>query len=138
MRRLRSIFLGASLVGFTSGCSFVHMVPADPNHTVRSDDGDVIRGYVHVETWTPAFLYVFPLLPHQSPERAQDLATDEATEMGADAIIDVRHHVETHMPFFWLAGWTENHVSATAVSTGSPLSQMPSLFSSKHGTGAPM
>ncbi len=115
--RIWTVLLAVGIVGAASGCSFDHTVRADPSRTVRAAAGGEVRGYVHVETWTPAFLYVFPLLPYQSPARAQERALEQAKSIGADAITDVRHHVETHMPFFWIAGWTENHVSATAVST---------------------
>ncbi|MFG0316354.1 MAG: hypothetical protein ACF8XB_03715 [Planctomycetota bacterium JB042] len=107
---------GLLLVAATLGaCSFEHAIGVDYEETITKRDGHEVAGFVHAETWTPAFLYVLPLLPRQSPERAQELAIAKAKAMGADGVTDVRLHVETHMPFLFLAGWTENHVSATAV-----------------------
>lgn len=103
------------LAGSFGGCSFEHSAGVDYEEMVTKQAGHEVTGVVHAETWTPMFFYVLPLLPRQSPERAQELAIQKAKSMGADAVTDVRLHVETHMPFFFLAGWTENHVSATAV-----------------------
>lgn len=116
----RSLMLAASLAAgaVLGGCTFEHGVLVDHEDMITTGaDGRAheIVGHVHAETWTPAFLYVFPLLPSRSPERAQEVAIEHAKSMGADGVTDVRMHVETHMPFFWVAGWTENHVSATAV-----------------------
>jgi len=119
MRRLLLLLVcGAAAIG---GCSFDHVVSVEfddmiSEHRSGSGRSYQIQGFVHAEAWTPAFLYVFPLLPGQSPERAKELAIYKAKSIGADAVTDVQLHVETHMPFFWLAGWKECHVSATAVS----------------------
>lgn len=105
-----------ALVSGLGACSFEHAVAVDYEQMITKTDGGEVRGIIHAETWSPAFFYVLPILPYQSPERAKELAVEKAKAMGADAITDVRLHVETHMPFFFLAGWTENHISATAVS----------------------
>ena len=99
------------------GCSFEHALAVDYERMVGDVDGQEAVAIVHAETWTPAFLYVLPVLPYQSPERAKELAIEKAKSLGADAITDVRLTVETRMPFLFLAGWTENHVTATAVRT---------------------
>ncbi|MBI4879808.1 MAG: hypothetical protein HY812_09145 [Planctomycetes bacterium] len=119
MRRMWMVaaLLGAGLA--LGGCGFEHAFSVDYDNMISeagSGGGPYqIKGFVHSEAWTPAFLYVFPLLPSQSPERARELAVEKAKSLGADSITDVQLHVETHMPFLWVAGWTECHVSATAV-----------------------
>ena len=120
---MRRFLVSAILVcgAALSGCSFEHAVAVEFDHMVSDHKAGSgrpyqIQGFVHAEAWTPAFLYVFPLLPSQSSERAKELAISTAQSMGADAVTDVRLHVETHMPFLWLAGWKECHVSATAIS----------------------
>jgi len=108
--------LGSVGVMLTStGCSFEHALAVDYEQMVTETDGHQVTAIIHAETWTPAFLYVLPVLPYQSAERAKELAIEKAKSLGADAITDVQLTVETHMPFFFIAGWTENHVSATAV-----------------------
>lgn len=120
MRRSWTLCAVLALGSLTAGCSFEHAAGVEFDSMIaegRTDDGRGyrIRGFVHSEAWTPAFLYVFPMLPSKSSERAKDLALARAREIGADAITDVRLHVETHMPFLWIAGWMEHHISATAV-----------------------
>lgn len=111
-------FWGLALALSFTGCSFKHTIGLDYDNMISTLPGDKnleVSGYVHSEAWTPAFLYVFPVLPDQNSQRARDLAVEAARSLGADAITNVELHVETHMPFFWIAGWTEHHVTATAV-----------------------
>ncbi|MFH0944272.1 MAG: hypothetical protein V2A76_03660 [Planctomycetota bacterium] len=120
MRRIRTFGFVVAMACALGGCSFEDAAAVDYDDmlsegTSASGRPYQIQGFVHAETWTPAFLYVFPLLPSQSAERAKDLAISKAKSMGADAVTDVRVHVEVHMLFFWIAGWRECHVSATAV-----------------------
>lgn len=121
MRSIRTFGFVVAMACAVGGCSFDDAAAVDYEDMISVGSTAAgrsyqIHGFVHAETWTPAFLYVFPLLPGQSAERAKDMAISKAKSMGADAVTDVRIHVETHMPFLWLAGWRECHVSATAVS----------------------
>ena len=119
---MRGLFSAAAalMLTVTSGCSFEHVSGTDDDTMVDTVmvDGELweVHGYVHAEAWTPAFFYVFPLMPGQDAEEARQMAVAKARAMGAEEITDVRLHVETHMPLLWIAGWTEAHVSATAVS----------------------
>lgn len=107
---LRNTSLLVALAFGSGACAFEHGFQADPA-TSPSD----VRGYVHAEVWTPAFLYLFPLFPDNDERRALELAERKAVELGGDGLRDVRIHTETHMPFFWVAGWIEHHVSGAAV-----------------------
>jgi len=117
----RRTFALAAAVLFSSlgGCSFEHVAVVDYDSTVETIDSGghtyAVQGYVHAEAWTPAFFYVFPLMPSQNLEKAKAMAVAKARTIGADRIADIKVHVESHMPFLWIAGWTEHHVSATAV-----------------------
>lgn len=118
---IRKIGLVSSLLlaSLATGCSFEHAASVDYDHMPKQQDGFTIVGYVHAETWTPALFYVFPILPFQNAEKARRLSLAKAQQaLGADGIMDVRIHTETHMPYFFILGWVENHVSATAISTG--------------------
>jgi hypothetical protein len=119
---LRKISLVSSLLlaTLTTGCSFEHAAAVDYERMPRETaQGHQIVGYVHAETWTPAVLYVFPILPFQSAEKARRLAVEKAEQaFGADGIADVRIHTESRMPYFFILGWIENHCSATAISAG--------------------
>lgn len=120
---MRSLVIAAlGLLLGTTGCSFEHVAGVDYDtmaDTVQVDGKAwQVEGYVHAEAWTPAFFYVFPIMPGQNAEKARAMAVAKARSMGAEEIADVHLYVETHMPFLWIAGWTEAHVSATAVSRG--------------------
>lgn len=113
----------AGLLSSLGACSFEHIAVVDYDSTIPTLDSGgssyAVRGYVHAEAWTPAFFYVFPLMPSQDLEKAKHMAVEKARSIGADRIADIQVHVESHMPFFWIAGWTEHHISATAVSSNS-------------------
>jgi len=72
-------------------------------------------GVVHAEAWTPGLIYIISLSPGTCLDSAQEALINEARSRGANAIIGVRCHVETHMPYLWLAGWFEYHLSGVAV-----------------------
>ena len=107
-----------ALAAATTGCSFEHAAAVDYDHMPKTKDGYSIVGYVHAETWTPAVFYVFPILPFQDADKATGLALAKAqNKFNADGIMDIQVHTDTHMWLFPF-GWVENHVSATAISSG--------------------
>ena len=70
---------------------------------------------VHAEAWTPGLFYLVSLSPGTCLDSAQEALINEARAQGANGIIGVRCHVETHMPYLWVAGWFEYHLSGVAV-----------------------
>lgn len=122
MLRALGLGLAISLGLLSTGCSFEHAASVDYDHMPKQKDGYDIVGYVHAETWTPTVFYVFPILPRQNAEKARQLALAKAQDaFGADGIMDLTIHTETHSAWWWLwiFGWVENHASATAVRGGS-------------------
>ncbi len=121
-RSLVSVFAGALALAGLSGCTLEHWTTVDfPSVATDAMAGGrhfEPKGYVHAEAWTPAFFYVFPLMPSMNAQTAQENALAVARNvLGADTLTDVKVEVDTHMWFFWIMGWREAHVSATAIST---------------------
>jgi hypothetical protein len=107
------------VLGFAgSGCTLTHYVPLRKDFYVTpgAPDYDYEKiGIVHAEAWTPGFFYLISLSPGTSLESAQEALINEARNRGANAIIGLRCHVETHMPYLFIAGWFEYHLSGVAV-----------------------
>ena len=93
------ISVAAAFLLSVTGCSFEHVAGTDDDTMTDTVmvDGELweVHGYVHAEAWTPAFFYVFPLMPGQDAEEARRMAVEKARAMGAEEITDVRLHVET-------------------------------------------
>jgi hypothetical protein len=101
-----------------SGCTLTHYVPLRRDFYITPGTPDYEYekiGIVHAEAWTPGFFYLVSLSPGTSLESAQEALINEARNRGANAIIGVRCHVETHMPYLFVAGWFEYHLSGVAV-----------------------
>jgi hypothetical protein len=101
-----------------TGCTFTHYsaLRKDFYITPGTPDLDYEKiGVVHAEAWTPGLVYLISLSPKTCLDSAQEALINEARNRGANAVIGVRCHVETHMPYLWLAGWFEYHLSGVAV-----------------------
>ena len=116
MKKLLLLLVLLGLAG--TGCTFTHYTELRKDFYITSGTPDLNYekvGVIHAEAWTPGFIYILPLSPSTSLDSAQEALINEARSRGANAIIGVRCHVETHMPYLWLAGWFEYHLSGVAV-----------------------
>ena len=116
---MRKLILLLALVALAStGCTLTHYVPLRKDFYITPGTPDLNYeriGVVHAESWTPGFFYYISLSPSTSLESAQNALVDEARKRGANALIGLRCHVETHMPYLFVAGWFEYHLSGVAV-----------------------
>ncbi len=116
MKRLVSLLILLTLAG--TGCTFTHFTALRRDFYITPGTPDLKYekvGVIHAEAWTPGLIYLIPFSPSTSLDSAQNALIDEARRRGANAVIGVRCHVETHMPYLWLAGWFEYHLSGVAV-----------------------
>jgi hypothetical protein len=117
------VLLAALLVMLGAGCTLTHYTPLrkDFYMTAGMPDSQYERvGVVHAEAWTPGLVYLVPLSPGTSLVSAQEALINEARAQGANGIVGLRCYVETHMPYLWLAGWMEYHLSGIAVKFKDP------------------
>ena len=113
----RTLFLCLLALTLGAGCTLTHYAPLrrDFYITPGSTDYNYEKiGIVHAEAWTPGLVYFISFSPKTSLQSAQDALIDEARRRGANALIGVRCHVETHMPYI-IIGWFEYHLSGVAV-----------------------
>ena len=114
----KAMFLLALLALTGTGCTLTHYSPLRKDFYVTPGTPDYNYekvGVVHAEAWTPGLVYSISFSPATCLDSAQEALINEARKRGANAIIGVRCHVETHMPYLWLAGWFEYHLSGVAV-----------------------
>lgn len=115
MNRFLLLVVLALIAG--SGCTLTHYTPLRKDFYITPGAPDFEYekiGIVHAEAWTPGFVYLISLSPKTSLTSAQEALIDEARKRGANALIGVRCHVETHMPYI-VVGWFEYHLSGVAV-----------------------
>jgi hypothetical protein len=101
-----------------AGCTHTHFVPLRKDFYMSAGSPDFEYekiGVVHAEAWTPGFIYCLPVSPGTSLESARDALVEEARAKGANGLIGLRCHVETRMPYLFLVGWFEYHLSGVAV-----------------------
>lgn len=112
----RALITGLFLV-LCTGCTLTHYTPLRRDFYITPGVPEynyVKVGIVHAEAWTPGFIYLVSLSPGTCLDSAQEALINEARKRGANALIGVRCHVETHMPYI-VAGWFEYHLSGVAV-----------------------
>jgi len=101
-----------------AGCTLTHYTPLRKDFYITPGTPDLNYekvGVVHAEAWTPGLFYVISFSPSTCLDSAQEALIDEARKRGANALIGVRCYVETHMPYLFIAGWMEYHLSGVAV-----------------------
>lgn len=116
MNKLILLLILLALAG--TGCTFTHYTAMRKDFYITPGTPDLEFekiGVVHAEAWTPGLIYLISFSPGTCLDSAQEALINEARSRGANALIGVRCHVETHMPYLWLAGWFEYHLSGVAV-----------------------
>jgi hypothetical protein len=116
--KLHTVSALTLLAAAGGGCAFRSNAVLGGSGMIRAypDRPCKVVGLVHAETWCAALFYKAKL-GSASLETATMAMEAEARNLGADAIVNVKNHVEVHMPLPvpFIAGWHEYHVWGTAV-----------------------